>query len=233
MSRTILLVGATGDVGQGIARALVQQDWNVIAAARSAEPLEAFVGSVQSAYLAGCVGDIASEEGATALWTAANEISPVDTVIVSINALSRAHPLAAWSSDDLTAFWNANLVPHFVAAKIFLPRLPASGLFLGIGGGTADFVIPKLGHMSMIQAAQRMMYRSLAMEQPDGAHVRELIVASMVNGASTRDRARPEWLSDDEIGQYVRRLVAAPGKFAGPIVMLKSREQVEQLAESD
>jgi len=53
-------------------------------------------------------------------------------------------------------------------------------LFLGIGGGTADFVIPKLGHMSMIQAARRMLYRSLAMEQPDGAQVRELILVSMV-----------------------------------------------------
>jgi len=50
----------------------------------------------------------------------------------------------------------------------------------------------------------------------------------MVNGASTRDRAQPEWLSDDEIGQYVRGLVVAPGKFPGPIVVLKSRDQIEQ-----
>jgi hypothetical protein len=59
-----------------------------------------------------------------------------------------------------------------------------------------------------------------------GAEIRELMIVSMVNGESSRQHAKPEWLSDIEIGRHVCAILDAPANFPGPILQLKSREQV-------
>ena len=73
-----------------------------------------------------------------------------------------------WSAADLSALLSSNLLVHFIAAKIFVPRLPENGILIGIGGGTADFIIPKMAYVSISQAAQRMMYRGLVRERQGG-----------------------------------------------------------------
>ena len=52
------------------------------------------------------------------------------------------------------------------------------------------------------------------------------MVVSMVNGESKRDRAEPDWLTDVEVGRHVCAILDAPGAFPGPILQLKSRDQV-------
>jgi hypothetical protein len=83
-----------------------------------------------------------------------------------------------------------------------------------------------MAHVSMSQAAQRMLYRGLGRERREGAEIRELMIVSMVNGESSRQHAKPEWLSDIEIGRHVCAILDAPASFPGPILQLKSREQV-------
>ena len=107
-----------------------------------------------------------------------------------------------------------------------LPRLPANGMLIGIGGGTADFILPKMAQLSMLQAAQRMMYRGFAKERRDGAQVRELMLISMINGERKREIAEPDWVMDTEVGEHVCAIIADPTAFAGPILRLESREQV-------
>jgi NADP-dependent 3-hydroxy acid dehydrogenase YdfG len=51
MAGTVLIVGASGDVGQGIARTAVAQGWTVIAAGRSADRLERQFGAERSGRL--------------------------------------------------------------------------------------------------------------------------------------------------------------------------------------
>jgi NAD(P)-dependent dehydrogenase (short-subunit alcohol dehydrogenase family) len=71
-SKRVLVVGAAGDVEQGIVAEALQSGWRVIAAGRTKERLEALDalgGGVQQ--LATVVGDLGSEAGAAALWTAA------------------------------------------------------------------------------------------------------------------------------------------------------------------
>ena len=77
-----------------------------------------------------------------------------------------------------------------------------------------------------MRAAQRMLYRGLAREQREGAAIRELIIVSMVNGQSKRDRAQPDWVTAIEVGQQVCAILADPDLFPGPVLDLKSREQV-------
>lgn len=227
--KTLLVVGATGDVGQGIVRASRAEGWRVVAAARSTEKLAATFGAVGDDRLLLCAGDLASEASAEALWVdAAARAGRIDAVVIAVNAPNQIAPLAEWTGEGLAALIDANLITHFNAAKVFLPRLPDDGLFIGIGGGTADFIIPKMAPVSVAQAGLRMLYRGLARERRGGADVRELMIISMVNGASKRDRAQPDWVSDEEVGRHVCAILAAPGDFPGPVLQLKSREQVGQ-----
>ena len=228
--RTVLVIGATGDVGQGIVRAVLGRRWTAIAAGRSMDRLaETFAGQPGSDRLHLCAGSLESEESTAALWEAASTAAgSVDTVVVSVNAPQRVVPLAELPAPELADLLGANLVTHFNAAKVLRPRLPASGLYLGIGGGMADLVIPGNVHASIVQAGLRMMYRGFAREQKDGAALRELMIVSMVNGQKKRAVARPEWVTDDDIGAHVCAIIAAPDLFPGPILQLRSRDQAGQ-----
>jgi NAD(P)-dependent dehydrogenase (short-subunit alcohol dehydrogenase family) len=227
--RTLLVVGASGDVGQGIVRAARDEGWRVIASGRDAGKLEAVFGTARDEGLRTCTGDIGSEEGALALWKEAAALAGrIDAVAVAVNAPNRIAPLSQWTDGELAGLLATNLLTHFNAAKIMLPLLPAEGILIGIGGGTADFVIPKMTPVSIAQAGIRMMYRGFARERSEGAQIRELMIISMVNGASKRDKAQPEWVTDDEVGRHVCAILAAPEQFPGPILQLKSREQVGQ-----
>jgi len=222
--RSLLVVGAAGDLGQGIVRIASEQGWSVVAAGRDKAKLDT---AFEGAAVQTVAGDIASEAGAASLWDAAAAAAgQIDAVVVTVSAANRIAPLTEWSSDAMADLLGANLLTHFNAAKVMLPRLPADGLFIGIGGGTADFVIPKMAPVSVAQAGLRMMYRGFARERKEGAAIRELMVVSMVNGASKRDRAQPEWVTDDEVGRHVCAILNSPEEFPGPILRLDRREQV-------
>jgi NAD(P)-dependent dehydrogenase (short-subunit alcohol dehydrogenase family) len=161
------------------------------------------------------------------LWQSATEASgSIDAVVLSVNAPNQMMPLAQWSADQLRDLIEANLLSHFTATKVMLPLLPEHGLLIGIGGGTADFVIPAMAPLSIAQAGLRMLYRGLARERKHGAQLRELMIVSMVNGESKRDKAQPDWVTDEEVGRHVCAILDAPERFAGPILQLKSRDQI-------
>ncbi len=224
---TLLVAGAAGDVGQGIVAEALTSGRQVVAAGRDADKLERLKARHGGAALACVAGDIATEAGAEQLWSdAAAAFGAIDAVVVSVNAPGRIEALAGWNADDLAAFYAANVLTHFNAAKVFLPRLPASGMLIGIGGGTADFIFPKMAATSMGQAALRMLYRGLAKERKEGAQLRELMIVSMVAGASNRDRAQPDWVTDSEVGQHICAILDAPDRFPKPILQLRSKAQV-------
>lgn len=224
--KRIVVVGATGDVGQGMVAGLLERGWRVVAVGRTAERLAKVAGEHSGAALQTVVGDLSSEAGALAIWEAASAGGAIDAAVVTVNARNQAQPMLDWTGDGLLGVFETNLVTHFNAAKAFLPRLPDDGVFLGIGGGTADFVIPKMGQLSMSQAAQRMMYRAIARERKGGAAIRELMIVSMVNGESKRDQATPDWITDVEIGRHAGAIIADPAAFPGPILVLRDKAQI-------
>jgi NAD(P)-dependent dehydrogenase (short-subunit alcohol dehydrogenase family) len=224
---TLLVIGAAGDVGQGVVAEALASGRQVIACGRNGDKLERIAALHPGTPIACVVGDIATEGGASSLWDeAAKKFGGIDAVVVSVSAAHKRQLLMEWSATDLCAALASEIGLHFIAAKMFVPRLPDSGLFVGLGGGTADFIIPKMAHVSMSQAAQRMLYRGLGRERRGGAEIRELMIVSMVNGESSRQHAKPEWLSDIEIGRHVCAILDAPASFPGAILQLKSREQV-------
>jgi NAD(P)-dependent dehydrogenase (short-subunit alcohol dehydrogenase family) len=224
---TLLVVGASGDVGRGIVQAALQSGRNVIAAGREAAKLATLDSQEGAGRLARITGDIASEGGAERLWTAARDaFGGVTDVVVSVNAPNCVRPLLDLTSNELGELFAGNVLTHFVAARTFLRRLPATGMLIGIGGGTADFIFPKMAPVSMGQAALRMLYRGLAKERQSGAQLRELMIVSMVAGQSNRDTAQPDWVTDLDVGRHVCAILDQPDRFPKPVLRLLSRKQV-------
>lgn len=230
---TLLVVGAGGDVGRGIAAAALESGRRVVAAGRDAARLAGLRELAGLDRLALVQGDLASEQGAVELWDMACAVfGEVTDAVISVNAPDPMRPLLARSTAEIAQGLAGNVLTHFTAAKAFLPRLPESGLLIGIGGGTADFIFPKMAPVSMGQAALRMLYRGLAKEAKTGAQPRELIIVSMVAGASNRDTAQPDWVTDLDVGTHVCAILDAPDRFAKPVLHLRSRAQVGQPEES-
>jgi NAD(P)-dependent dehydrogenase (short-subunit alcohol dehydrogenase family) len=224
MPKRLLVIGACGDIGQGIARGARAEGYDVVAADRNAERLKRYD---DGSGIASVVGDLSSEEAAVALWDAAQvPFGGIDAVAMAVNAPNATKPLMDWTADEMAQVYATNLLTHFNAIKAMLPRLPDDGMLIGIGGGTADFILRDMAQLSMLQAAQRMMYRGFAKERKSGAQIRELMLISMINGERKRDIAQPDWVMDTEVGSHVCAILNDPETFAGPVLRLESRQQV-------
>lgn len=223
-TKRLLVLGACGDIGQGIARGAHSRGFHVVASGRNAERLTRYD---DGSGIATVVGDLDSVEAATALWEAAQvPFGGIDAVAIAVNAPNATKPLLEWTSAEMIEVYASNLLTHFHAIKAMLQRLPNDGMLIGIGGGTADFILPKMAQLSMLQAAQRMMYRGFAKEFRNGAQIRELMLISMINGERKREIAEPHWVMDTEVGEHVHAIINDPEAFAGPILRLETREQV-------
>lgn len=223
----LLIIGASGDVGQGIVDAALKSGRTVIAAARSKEKLAALP-NADDENLHIITGSVASEDDALALWNEAAKIAPIGEVVISVNAPRDPVMLRDTNADAIADLFAGNVLTHYNAAKVILPLLPDDGKYIGIGGGMADFVFPTVVPVSMTQAAIRNLYRGLAKEYKGGADVRELMIASMVNGPSKAGQAEESWITNLECGQHLIALLDNMDAFNAPVTVLKSRKQVGQ-----
>lgn len=218
----VVVLGATGDVGRGAVAECLARGHEVVAVARRAEALAELSAEHASTGLRTMVGSIADDAAATALAAELNA-GPAAAVVVAISLPWPPRPVLETEYDEVSSYWASYLGAHLAAAKAFLPTLQTDGLLLGIGGGMADFAVPGSAVVSMSQAAQRMLYRTLALEVgAAGPAVRELMVVSKVHGRSNHDSARPEWLTDAQIGARIADIIAEPGaeRNAGPILKI-------------
>jgi NAD(P)-dependent dehydrogenase (short-subunit alcohol dehydrogenase family) len=224
MAKRLLVIGSSGDVGQGIVAAASARGWSVAAAGRTAAKLEAVAARHPGAVA--LVGDVGTPAAAASLMAEARAlIGGLDAVIVSVNAPASFRPLFENDEESLIALFRSNIVSHFNAAKAALDAMDADGVLLGMGGGMADWVPPNGTHQSIVQAGLRNFYRGLAKEYRDRT-VRQMQIVSMVNGESKRDVAQESWLTDRECGEHACAIVKNPSVFKGPVVVIKDRAEI-------
>lgn len=230
--KNTVIIGATGDVGQGLVAQFLAADHRVLAVGRNTQRLDSLRDRfANEASLDVLHGDIANEATTAALRDAAIErLGRLDAVIASVTAPHRQRSLETITADEFADLFRQNVLTHFVAAKTFLPVIEPGGLYLAIGGGMADLLIPRAGHVGVCQAAQRRLFLALAAELGSRVRVRELMIYSVVAGTSNRAKARPEWLTDEEIGRYAVAIFEQPDRFGEPIMKLQSREQLQVAA---
>ena len=223
MTKNAIVIGATGDVGRGVTKALLSDGYQVIAVGRMREKLDAFRSEFPAnAKMETVVGSVADEEAGKTVAERALAFGAPQVVVTSVNGATAPKPVFDLSTAEIAAALRDNVLSHYAAAKSFIPIIPAGGVYIGIGGGMADLIFPGMVAVSMGQAALRNFYRFLAKEPAcQNIHVRELMLYSMIAGKSNAGAAETTWITDDEVGQHVSAVLADLGAFEGPILTLK------------
>ena len=222
----VVVIGGTGDVGRGIVQVLLEHGHRVLVVARQSARLSALTTQFhQTPALLTLVGSVESEAKAEELPVAISAVFPsVHGIVASVNAARNPRSLLTYSASDLASVIGSDLITHFTAAKALLPILTPKGVYIGIGGGSADLILEGGAALSVAQAGLRMLYRGLAHEYVErDVKIKELIIASVVNGASTRSVADPHWVTDTEIGAQVAAMLEQPDTFPGPIWRMARR----------
>jgi NAD(P)-dependent dehydrogenase (short-subunit alcohol dehydrogenase family) len=223
----VVVIGATGDVGRGIVGVLTRAGHTVAAVARQSARLSALRADSDTPERTRIIcGSVADDASAAALLVAIRAALPtIDAVVVSVNAPRVPAPLLTHSSASLAAMIHQDLISHYAAARAFIPAIAPGGVFLGIGGGSCDLVLHEGVPQSVAQGGLRQLYRGLAHEFRNSAvFIRELIIASVVNGVSTRTTAHPLWVTDQEVGQQVASILSDASTYPGPILRLARRD---------
>lgn len=205
--KNVLVLGATGLVGGAIAQAFARAGHTVLAVGRNQAALDKLAASGPS--LQRLAGDVGSDEAAerTALSALAT-LGHIDLVVASLNPPRSTARLSELPTAEIAAHLDASVLTHLRAAKAFVPRISPGGAYVAIGGASSDFVWSDRGHISVGQAAQRMMFRVLTQEyKAKGSSValREYIIAAMVH-----DGSGTQGVSAATIGEDFVRFAALP-----------------------
>ncbi len=228
--KTVCVLGASGAVGNAVTRELLTGGHRVVTISRSAEKLA----KIRAAYarthrIEVLQGDVSSDELAATLRDSILEhFGKLDGVVSSLGGPEADAPMRVLDASTaiLKKAFDSNFFTHVTAARALIPALNARGVYVGINGGLADFVLPDRGALSMTQSALRSLYRVLAQEAqlPDQVSVRLLELYGLVATDQNRSRQNGDmWIPDEQVGKRVMGILTDPASFAGPILSLKSK----------
>jgi NAD(P)-dependent dehydrogenase (short-subunit alcohol dehydrogenase family) len=235
--QTVVVAGATGNVGPFVVRSLLERDANVVVTSRSADKLEGLREHL-SRHMApldrlhAFVGDLGDESEAAGLRRRiAEEAGPPDAVVASVSAFVTTPSVLDATAADLERALSAAVLAHQSIARTFLPAVRDSGgTYLLIQGPLAFELYPEFGTdlMSIATAAQHMLFRALARElDEDGARVAELVLHTYIRDRKTSPGTA---LTGEAIGEYAARLLAGAGpEIHGRSIELHSAEQLADL----
>jgi short-subunit dehydrogenase len=119
---TVLLTGASGGIGQAIARALAARGANLLLSGRRAEALDQLAQSVGGRSLA-C--DLASREDVSRLGEAAAEAGA--GILIANAAVSASGTLAELTQEQIDAMLEVNLRAPVALARALIPGMMARG----------------------------------------------------------------------------------------------------------
>lgn len=213
MQAPLLVLGATGVVGQGVVRAAVEAGMPVIAVARDPAGLAMLAARHADADLVTVRGSIADDADSAALADRLRALQrPLAGVVVAVAGPAAARGrLLDQPSEALCAQVQRDVQPHLAAARQLLPLLAKAGRGAGyvlIGGPGS--VLPWAGYavQSIGAAALRMLAHALHDEAlPLGVRVQLLSVDAPVC-ADTARRAQCQWPTATEIGRQALALLA-------------------------
>ena len=216
------IAGGAGNVGEGIVRGFLNEGATVITSSRNSDKLNRlreFLKNTPTEKLITIEGGLGDFENAEALRDKILDKFPrLDAVVASLGSTwERSVPLTEVSMEEWQKFLFTNLTTHFVTARTFLPVLAQTegSSYTSLGGGAADIAIPNYSVVAIPAAGQLMMSKVIMEEMKDsGVRVNQLIVNSLVNTRASQDKAQPDWITADEIGNYIAWLASDEGKVA-------------------
>jgi NAD(P)-dependent dehydrogenase (short-subunit alcohol dehydrogenase family) len=234
--QTVVVAGATGNVGSFVVPAALKRGANVVAPSRSEEKLRGLrehlcehVDETDLGRLHTFVADLGDERGAAVLRRRITEqVGTPDAVVASVGDYVAAPSLLDAGPGELQLALDSSLVAHFVIARTFLPVLRDSGgTYVFLQGPLAFELYPGYGGdlVSIATAAQHMLFRALAQELAES----RASVVELVGHMYIRDRQAQSTspLSGEAVGAFVSYLLAGAGEeLHGQSIHLRSPEQL-------
>lgn len=209
------IAGGAGNVGEGIVRSFLKAGATVITTSRKQEKLDALrdrLGNLAGDNFIPIVGGLGDLDSAEQLRDQIlKQSGRLDAVVASIGGTWKGGlPMTQVSMEDWEKYIFTNLTTHFVCARTFLPVLTETkgSSYTFLGGSAAEAVIPNYSLVGIPAAGQLMMAKVLMEEMKDsGVRINEVMINSLVNTRATEE-AKPEWITADEIGDYVAWLAS-------------------------
>lgn len=224
--QTVVVVGGSGGVGEGVVRALLSSGATVVATGRHTERLDAMRARVEDPAMTGRLLTATLDAEASDLDARVADLAArhgaFDGVVVSVASWGDQGRAAALSLtdqqwDDLLS---ANLTSVFRLFRAFAPVTVPTGTIMQLNGRSADIPFPGSAGVALSAAATKSLTRTIAAEL-DGRGPRFYQVILGV----VRTRARqavgiddPRWLTGEDVGAHVANLVAGTGPLVGTTV---------------
>jgi NAD(P)-dependent dehydrogenase (short-subunit alcohol dehydrogenase family) len=237
--QTVVVAGATGNVGPFVVRSLLEREATVVVSSRSAEKLEGLrehlsrhVDEARLDRLHAFVGDLGDEAESAALRRRiAEEAGPPDAVVASVGAFVTTPSLLDATAADLQQAFGAAVLAHHCIARTFLPAVRDSGgTYVLMQGPLAFELYPELGTdlISIATAAQHMLFRALARQlDDDAARVVELTIHTYIR---ERETSPGTPLTGEAVGEYAAQLLSGAGpEIHGRSIELRSTEQLAEV----
>lgn len=211
--RRVLVVGGTGEVGEGIVRNCLQAGAEVIVPARSAEKRDALLArhATDGGSLTALLADFSIPAQADALRDATLASGPIDAVVASIGGWRRGPALEAVSPDIWSDVFASSLHAHIAVAQTFVPVLrqrPGSSYIL-IVGAAADNPVPGSGPVCVAASAVKMLGRAYQAELGGGEPSFRLLQIETPVLTRSRPTGRPGWVSADGVGEATLAILDA------------------------
>jgi NAD(P)-dependent dehydrogenase (short-subunit alcohol dehydrogenase family) len=209
--RTVLVVGGTGGVGEGVVRALLDDGAQVLATGRDPAKLEALASHVASAGLHVEQLDALSDDLPARATALQQTYGPFDGVVVSVASWGEQgrKPVLALTDAEWEALVDANQTAVFRLYRAFVPLIAPGGVLLQLNGMSADIPFPGNAAVALTAAATKSLTRTLAAELAGrGPRVYEVVLGVI----RTRPRREagiddPRWIPATDIGVHVAELV--------------------------
>jgi NADP-dependent 3-hydroxy acid dehydrogenase YdfG len=168
--KNILVVGATGGIGEATARLLSQSGAHVFLAGRKAEKLQAVADSLRIPAERVFSIDMADPASIIRMGEAIHAQIPQLDILVNATGIGIIKPLESLSLEEFRLSLQVNLEGSFMLVKTFLPAMKKAGkgLIINIPGvlgkvpmaGAAAYSASKYGLVGMMQSIREELKRT-------------------------------------------------------------------------
>lgn len=166
----ILVVGATGGIGEATAKLLVQSGATVYIAGRDASKLQAIAQHLQIPAERVFPIDMSEPDSIASMGEKIHAQVPQLDILINAAGIGIIKPLEQLSIDEFRTSLNVNLEGSFLLVKTFLPNMKkaAKGLIINIPGvlgkvpmvGAAAYSASKYGLVGMMQSIREELKRT-------------------------------------------------------------------------
>lgn len=227
-SRVILVAGGTGNVGEGIVRALLTAGARVVVP--SARPgrlaeLRDLIGADLATRLLLVDHPYESFEDAEALAARIADRGVTD-VVAAIGGWHQGEHVWELTEETWRRDFVSAVTTHVALARALVRALPADGTYTFITGTAAREAAATAGPVSMAGAAQLMLRQVVSAEVGGSPRASSLLLGPVVT--RSRTKGKKEWLTADQAGRAVAHVIATPA-IGDTVVEIETVDALEEL----